>query len=173
MVHSFDWCIIYADKQIQTMILVNHLRERNMSNNNPFEYMQSFMNQENFAKTMQNMQNIDISSMSNAMKNTAEAISAANQMASESVQSIFKRGADTLQKNTTELYNTMKEAISAGDMAQVSACQQKYLHSAVDNNFNNTKEIIDISTKSMIEMLNVMQTSLKESTNKAFTKPKK
>ena len=118
-------------------------------NNNPFEYMQSFMNYDNFTK---NMQSTDFSSFSNMIKNTTEAINSTNQMVSESLQSIFKRGSDSLQKNTTEMYNTMKDAISAGDVAQISACQKKYLQSTVDNNVNNTKEILDMSTKSMMEM---------------------
>jgi phasin family protein len=144
-----------------------------MSNhNNPFEFFQSFMNQESFAKSMQGMPNIDMSSFSNTMKNTAETLSSTGQMVSENMQSIFKRGADALQKNTTEMYNTMKDAVSAGDINQINTCQQKYLQSTMDTNFNNAKEVIDMSTKSLLEVLSVMQNSLKENTGKAFTTPK-
>lgn len=143
-----------------------------MSNNNPFEFFQSILNQEAFTKSMQGMLNVDLSSFSAAMKNTTEAVSSTNQMVSENMQSIFKRGADALQKNTTEMYNTMKDAISAGDVNQISACQQKYLQSSMDNNFNNAKEVIDMSTKSLIEVINVMQTGIKENTGKAFAKAK-
>ena len=66
----------------------------------------------------------------------------------------------------------MKDAISAGDVNQISACQQKYLQSSMDTNFNNAKEVIDMSTKSLIEVLNVMQTGIKENTGKAFAKAK-
>ena len=143
-----------------------------MSNNNPFEFFQSILNQEAFTKSMQGMPNVDLSSFSAAMKNTTEAVSSTNQMVSENMQSIFKRGADALQKNTTEMYNTMKDAVSAGDITQISACQQKYLQSSMDNNFNNAKEVIDMSTKSLIEVINVMQTGIKENTGKAFAKAK-
>lgn len=142
------------------------------NNNNPFEFFQSFMNQEGFSKSMQGMPNIDMSSFSNTMKNTAETFSSTSQMVSENMQSIFKRGSDALQKNTTEMYNTMKDAVSAGDMNQINTCQQKYLQSTMDTNFNNAKEVIDMSTKSLLEVLNVMQSSLKENTSKAFTTPK-
>ena len=63
-----------------------------MSNNNPFEFFQSLMNQEAFTKSMQGMPNIDMSSFSASMKNTAETLSSTNQMVSENMQSIFKRG---------------------------------------------------------------------------------
>ena len=139
-------------------------------NNNPFEYMQSFMNYDNFTK---NVQSTDFSSFSNMIKNTTEAINSTNQMMSENLQSIFKRGSDSLQKNTTEMYSTMKDAISAGDVAQISACQKKYLQSTVDNNVNNTKEVLDMSTKSMMEILDVLHNGLKENVNKNSTKPKR
>jgi len=142
------------------------------NNNNPFEFLQSLMNQEGFAKSMQGMPHVDTSSFSAAMKNAAESVSSTNQMVSENIQSIFKRGSEALQKNTTEMYNTMKEAVSAGDMNQISACQQKYLQSTMDTNFNNAKEVIDMSTKSLIEVLNVMQNGIKENTGKAFAKAK-
>ena len=144
-----------------------------MNNNNPFEYMQSFMKNENFAKNMKDMPNMDFSSASNIMKGTAEAINSTNQMASESVQSIVKRGADSLQKNTTELYNTMKEAVSAGDANQINQCQQKYLLTAMDNNVNSAKEILDMSTKSMMEIIDVFHNGLKENINKNQPKAKK
>jgi phasin family protein len=113
-----------------------------------------------------------MSSFSASMKNTAETLSSTNQMVSENMQSIFKRGSEALQKNTTEMYNTMKEAVSAGDVTQISACQQKYLQSALDTNFNNAKEVIDMSTKSLLEALNVMQNGIKENADKSFVKPK-
>jgi hypothetical protein len=144
-----------------------------MNNNNPFEYMQSFMKNENFTKNMKDMPNMDFSSASNMMKGTAEAINSTNQMASESVQSIVKRGADSLQKNTTELYNTMKEAVSAGDANQINQCQQKYLLTAMDNNVNSAKEILDMSTKSMMKIIDVFHNGLKENINKNQPKAKK
>ena len=64
--------------------------------------MQSFMNYDNFTK---NVQSTDFSSFSNMIKNTTEAINSTNQMMSENLQSIFKRGSDSLQKNTTEMYS--------------------------------------------------------------------
>ena len=141
-----------------------------MNSNNPFEYMQSFMNQQNLTKTMEEML---VSGVSNAWKQTAEALSAAHHTTSKTIQSIVKKSADTMQKNTTELYNTMKEAVSAGDVDQASSCQQKYLQSMADNHLSNTKEIFDISTKSMTELLNIIQSNLRANTNNISTKPKK
>lgn len=139
-----------------------------MNNNNPFEFFQSFMNQENLAKLMKWMPNMDMSSLGNIMKDTAEAITSTNQLISDTVQSITKRGADSFQKNTSEMFNTMKEAASAGDVEQIANCQQNYWRSTVEHNINSAKEILDIASKSSIEVLEVMGKNFTEKMNKPF-----
>jgi phasin family protein len=139
-----------------------------MNNNNPFEFFQSFMNQENLAKSMKWMPNMDMSSLGNIMKDTAEAITSTNQLISDTVQSIAKRGADSFQKNTSEMFNTMKEAASAGDIEQIANCQQNYWRSTVEHNINSAKEILDIASKSSIEVLEVMGKNFTEKMNKPF-----
>ena len=139
-----------------------------MNNNNPFEFFQSFMNQENLAKSMKWMPNMDMSSLGNIMKDTAEAITSTNQLISDTVQSIAKRGSDSFQKNTSEMFNTMKEAASAGDVEQIANCQQNYWRSTVEHNINSAKEILDIASKSSIEVLEVMGKNFTEKMNKPF-----
>ena len=139
-----------------------------MNNNNPFEFFQSFMNQENLAKSMKWMPNMDMSSLGNIMKDTAEAITSTNQLISDTVQSIAKRGADSFQKNTSEMFNTMKEAASAGDVEHIANCQQNYWRSTVEHNINSAKEILDIASKSSIEVLEVMGKNFTEKMNKPF-----
>ncbi|NRB10974.1 MAG: phasin family protein [Rickettsiaceae bacterium] len=137
--------------------------------NNQFDFMQ-FMNQEALLKSMQGMPAFDFSSFANIVKSNAEAITSTNQMASESMQSILKRGADSLQKNATEMFNSMKDATSAGDVEQMSSCQQKYLKSTIENNINNTKEILDMTSKSTREVLDVFGKSMSENLSKSFKK---
>lgn len=139
-----------------------------MNNNNPFEFFQSFMNQENLAKSMKWMPNMDMSSLRNIMKDTAEVITSTNQLISDTVQSIAKRGADSFQKNTSEMFNTMKEADSAGNVEQIANCQQNYWKSTVEHNINSAKEILDIASKSSIEVLEVMGKNFTEKMNKPF-----
>lgn len=144
-----------------------------MNNNNPFEFFQSFMSQENLTKSMKWMPNMDMTSFGSMVKETAEVITSTNQLISDTVQSIAKRGADSFQKNTSEMFNTMKEATSAGDIEQITNCQQSYLKSTVENNINNTKEILDITSKSSMEVLDVMGKNFTEKMNKPCTKKDK
>ena len=139
-----------------------------MNKNNLFEFFPSFMNQENLTNSMKWMPNMDMSSLGNIMKDTAEAITSTNQLISDTVQSIAKRGADSFQKNTSEMFNTMKEAASAGDVEQIANCQQNYWRSTVEHNINSAKEILDIASKSSIEVLEVMGKNFTEKMNKPF-----
>lgn len=147
------------------------MRSKLMSNN--FDFTQSFMNSENFMKNMKGMPSIDFSSFSNMLKNNADAFTEANRMASESMQSILKRGSESLQKNANEMFNSMKEAITAGDIEQVALCQQKYLKSTLENNLDNTKEMLDMTSKSAMEMIDVVGKNMSENMNKTYVKPKK
>ena len=143
-----------------------------MNNNSPFEFFQSFMNQENLTKSMKSMPNIDMAAFGNMIKETTEAITSANQLISDTVQSITKRGTDSFQKNTSEMFNTIKESVSAGDAEQIRNCQQNYLKSTVENNINNAKEILDIPSKSSMEVLDTIGKNFTEKMNKPFTKTK-
>ncbi len=147
-------------------------REEIMNNNNPFEFFQSFMNQENLAKSTKWIPTMDIASFGKMIKEAAETIASNNQLVSDSFQSIAKRGADSFQKNTSEMFSTMKEVVSAGDIEQITNCQQNYLKSTVENNINNTKEILDITSKSSIEVLDAIGKNFAEKMNKPFAKNK-
>ncbi len=119
-----------------------------MNNSKAFEFFQSFANQENLTKSMKWMPNMDSSSFSDMLKETNEIISSSNQLISETVQSIAKRGSDSFQKNLFEMFNTIKESASAGDIEQIKHHQQNYLKSTLENNIDNAKEVLDIVSKS-------------------------
>ena len=143
-----------------------------MNNNKPFEFFQSFMNQENLTNSMKWMPNMDLAALGNMVKETAETITSANQLISDTVQSITKRGSDSFQKNTYEMFKTMKESASAGDIEQITNCQQNYLKSTVENNINSAKEILDITSKSSMEVLDTIGKNFTEKMNKPLGKHK-
>lgn len=154
---------------------------------NFFEYMQTMMNQQQgFTKGMtgmtgipnttmfnMTMPNVDLSTISSTMKTMTEMFTTTNQTTTENIQTILKRGTEHLQETTTEMMNTMKDAISSGDISQITTCQQKYIQTVLDNNFNSAREIMEETSKSMTEMLTTLQTNMKDTTTKAFTKTKK
>lgn len=144
---------------------------------NPFEMMQNMMNQDNnfnnmFMKNMKMPEMANMSNMNDMIKKNMESISSANQMVAESLQSIAKRGADSFQKNATEMFNSVKQAVSAGDMDQLNNSGQKYFKSTLENNINNAKEIIDVASKSSIEILDLFGKNLNDNLSNLQKKQK-
>lgn len=140
--------------------------EEKMSN--PFEFMQSMMNQDNYMKNFKGFESMNFGAAPEVMKKNMEVLTSANQMASESLQTIMKRGSDSFQKNATEMFNSMKDAVSAGDFEQINHAGQKYLKSSLENSINNTKEILDMAAKSSMEILDLVGKNMSENLNKSF-----
>lgn len=163
---------------------MSNTNTNNTFGHNPFEFTQNFMNQDSFKNMFKNLgdmnnfdmnkfsmkdfQNIDVSALTTILQKNAQALSEAGKMASDSFQSISKKGGDSLQKNATDMFNSMKEAIAAGDVKQLNDLAQKYLKKSVESNISNTKEMMDITSKASMEMMDRIGNNLTDNMNKAF-----
>lgn len=121
-------------------------------NNNPFEYMNNFMNYNNFFK---NSTNPDPSEYLEMLKKNIESFGLASSIAHENLQSLMKDNAELWQKTNNEMYNSMKNAISSGNPDNISSCQKKYF----EDNIENTKKALEMSTKSWIKVLDAFKNS--------------
>ena len=142
------------------------------SNNQFFDVMKSFFNPENMMNSMKGIPAVDFSSFSNMVKKNAEVMTAANQLAAESAQSILKRAAEVFQNNATELFNVVKESTSAGDLEQARVRQQEFIKSSFSNSVSNANEIMDMAIKSTKEIFEVVSNNMAENVNNAFDKVK-
>jgi phasin family protein len=140
----------------------------NNANNQFFDFMKSFVNPEVAMNSMKQMPAMDFSTFANVIKKNAEVLTTTNQMAAESMQSIVRRGAEVFQNNASQMFNAVKDVVSAGDLEQAAACQQNYMKSILENSVNNAKEIMDMSSKSSMEIFEAMGKSMAENMNKAF-----
>lgn len=141
-------------------------------NNQFFDFMKSVFNPEHMMNSMKATPALDFSSFSNMVKKNAESINAANQLVAENVQSIVKRSAEVFQNNASEMFNVIKESSGAKDLEQVRARQQQYLESTITNSINNAKELMDMTSKSAMEIFEVMGQNMTENVSKAFDKTK-
>ena len=125
-----------------------------MTNNFNFltEGMKDFMNPENFTKHFKSMPTCDLSQLSESAKRNSEALTEAGQIASESAQAILRRGSEIAQDNATHLFNSMKEIASAGNPEKATNCQQQFVQNFMQQAVSNTKEIMDMSSKAMMEV---------------------
>ncbi|WPY01187.1 Phasin family protein [Candidatus Trichorickettsia mobilis] len=135
-----------------------------------FDTMKSFMNPEAFLGNMKNIPTMDFSSFTNGVKKNTEILTTANQLASDSAQVMVKRSAEALQNSASEMFNTVKEILSAENIEEAAACQQQYIKSAIENSMNNSKEIVDMMTKASMEIFQLMGNGVSEHVDHAFTK---
>jgi len=151
---------------------------------NPLGFMQNFLNQDTVKNmfrtwthtnnldmskfTTQNFSNINFSALSDILKKNSDVLSEAGKMASESFQSISQKGSDSFQKNATEMFNSMKDAISAGDAKQLNDSTQKYFKKSVENNISNTKEMMDVASKASMEIMDMIGKNITENLHKMF-----
>ena len=108
------------------------------------------------------MPKMDFSCVDNMIKEAANNISSTSQLFSNTAQSIAQKNNEAVQKNAAEIFDTVKEAVSAKDMEQLVSCQQNYLRSATENNINNAKDILHMASKSSMELLENMRKNYSE-----------
>ncbi len=137
---------------------------------NPFENMQNLMNQDKFLNNFRNMEALNISVFSDMLRKNMESFAAANQMVNDSLQSIMKRGNDSLQKNTSEMFSSMREAVASGDVEQLNSSSQRFMKNSVDNNVRSSREIVEVAAKSSMEILDLIGKSFNENCNKSMQK---
>jgi phasin family protein len=129
-----------------------------MNNNfNMFgEGMKDFMNPENFTKHFKAMPTCDLSQISESVKKNSEAFTEAAQVASESAQAIMRRGAEIVQDNASHLFNSMKEVASSGNPEHAANRQQQFVQNFMLQAVSNTKELMDMSSKAVMEVFEKM-----------------
>ena len=116
------------------------------------EGMKDFMNPENFTKHFKAMPSFDLSQASDSMKRSSEAFTEAAQVASESAQAIMRRGAEIVQDNASHLFNSMKDIASAGNPENATSRQQQFVQNFMQQAVSNTKELMDMSSKAVMEV---------------------
>lgn len=143
-------------------------------NNNPlFDSVKSFMNPESMFGFLKQSPVVDFSSFTGIVKQNSEALTAANQIAAESAQSIIKRCAEIYQDGASHMFNTIKDMSSSSDLEQANAHHQNYLKSSVEKAINNTKELLDMASKSSMEIFDVVGKGMSDNVHKTFNKKDK
>ena len=94
----------------------------------------------------------DFTYMTNTMKKNAEAYTAAMQVAVESAHTLFRRGAEITQNHITASFDAMKDMTAANNPEQVMARQQEFVKNTVEDTISSSKEIIDLASKSAMEV---------------------
>jgi phasin family protein len=145
-----------------------------MNNNfNFLDSMKDFMNPENFTKHFNSMPAYDLSQFAEGAKRNAEALTEAGKVASESAQAIMRRGSEIAQDNATHLFNSMKEIASAGNPEKATSCQQQFVQNFMQQAVSNTKEMMDMSSKALMEVFEKVSKHTNDNISTCMTSPNK
>lgn len=145
----------------------------NFNTNQFFDFLKPMMNQQFFTNSMKDLPQMDFSSFTNMVKKNTESLTTTNQMISDNLQSIVKRSAEVFQNNANEMFQSLQQAVSAESPTQASVHQQEYIKNSFTNSINNTKEIMDMVSKSSMELFESVGKNVSEQVHNIFDHSKK
>lgn len=125
--------------------------------NNFFDFTRSFTDSERMFDYIKRFHNVDFSSFSDLIRRNSEALTSANRVAAENMQSIVRRCAEIYQSNASRMFDTIREVVSSSDLEQAGARHQTYLRSFLDDTVNNTREIMDMVSRSSMEVFEILR----------------
>lgn len=142
-------------------------------NNAMFDNMQNFINTEYMVNAMKNTHTPDFTSFTNNCKKGSEALTSATQIATESAQALARRGAEMVQNHMTASFNAMKDITSSSNPEQIAARQQEFLRSAIENSMSGAKEMMDIASKTTMEIFEAASRKMSEGLSEGVASAKK
>lgn len=139
------------------------------SSGNTFsDTIKMFMNPDYVTNAMKQVPTPDFTHVTESAKRHTKAFSSAAQVSSESVQSLMRRYAEIAQGQINDSLKLLQNVTSSTNPEEAVAHQQEYLRDSVDVAIANTKEIIDMASKSAMEMFNIVSAKMAEDLNHSF-----
>lgn len=101
---------------------------------------------------MKHNQMPDFTNLANVAKKNAEVFTSAAQTATEGGYALFRRGSEIAQNNITSSFEAIQNITSSSNPEQVMAKQQEFAKNAIEDAVANTKEMIDLASKSAMDV---------------------
>lgn len=102
------------------------------------------------------MPGIDVEVMMAAYRKNIEAMTAANQLCVEGMQTILRRNVDIMRSTMEELTALSQQAMAEGTPDEKLARQLESARAAFERNIANTKELLEIAQKANAEASDVL-----------------
>jgi phasin family protein len=122
---------------------------------------------------MKNTQAPDFNKIKDTCKKNAEAMASTTQMIAESIQTLCRRSGEIAQDQMTASLNAMKDIASASNPEQAMTRQQEFIKSALEDGVSNTKEMIDLTSKSAMEIFTLIGSKVSDSISDSLCQVKK
>lgn len=136
--------------------------------NNFTDAMKMFINPDYMINAMKQMPTPDFTHVTDSVKKNTKTIATATQIATESAQALVRRSAEIAQNHISESLKVMQDITAASNPEQAVARQQEFLRDTVEHAIANTKEIIDMASKSAMEMFHTLSSRVSEDLNQSM-----
>ncbi len=119
-----------------------------------------------------NLGNLDSASYTETMQKNLDTMMKAGQISAENAQAIMKRMAEVAQKQVGEAVEVSRDFISSANPEQALQKQRQYIKNATSNAINNSKEMVEMSAKSLMEVYDIFTKRMHEEQNSNNKKSK-
>lgn len=116
--------------------------------------------------------NCDVDSLMQKNKKHAKAATETHHLMMSNMQAIIQRQAEILQDNTSRLLNCCNKLSTLGKTEQVIEEQTNFIKDTMAINLANTRELIEMTTKAQIEVMDHLGHEISENMNEHCSKTK-
>ncbi|MEI6187237.1 MAG: phasin family protein [Alphaproteobacteria bacterium] len=116
--------------------------------------------------------NYDVDSLMQKNKKHAKAVTETHHLMMSNMQAIIQRQAEILQDNTSRLLNCCKKLSTLGKTEQVIEEQTNFIKDTMAINLANTRELIEMTTKAQIEVMDHLGHEISENMNEHCSQTK-
>lgn len=107
--------------------------------------------------------NVDYSGIFTAQRRNLEALSAANQVVTESFRAISRRQAEIVQDQFNQVLNTSRDLLTNQSPEANASRQAELVRNIVETGMNNARELTEMASKSNVEAIDVLNRRFVES----------
>lgn len=136
--------------------------------NNFADNIKMFMNPEYITNVMKKIPAPDFTHATESAKRHGKTVESTVKIASDNFQTLMRKYAEIAQNQVNASLELIQNVTSSNNPEEAAAHQQEFIKNSVEQAINHTKEVIDLSSKSAMEMFNNVGSKVTEDINSAF-----
>lgn len=127
-----------------------------------------FMDPEYITNVIKKIPTPDFTQATESAKRHSKTVESTVKIASDNFQTLMRRYAEITQAQVNASLQLLQNVTSSNNPEEAAAHQQEFIKNSVDQAINHTKEIIDLSSKSAMEVFNNISSKITEDIGNSF-----
>ncbi len=132
-------------------------------NNAFFDAFKQFGDKDAFTNMFKNFGNCDASLFSELAQKNLDSMMKAGQITAENAQAIMRRVGEIAQKQMADSIEASRDFLSSPNPEHAMQKQQQFAKTATANAISNSKEMVEMGAKSMMEVFDIFGKKMSES----------